>query len=49
MKKGIGSADPIIGIIHPTSMIIEMHNPDLDAIALQIEEKLINVMDRMKG
>jgi uncharacterized protein (DUF302 family) len=39
----------IIGMIHSTSMIIEMYNLDLDAIALQIEEKLINVMDSMKG
>jgi len=38
----------IIGMIRPTSMIIEMHNHDLDAIALQIEEKLTNVMDSMK-
>ena len=39
----------VVGMIRPTSMILEMHNPDLDEIALQIEEKLISVMDGMKS
>jgi uncharacterized protein (DUF302 family) len=37
----------VVGMIRPTSMIIDMHNPDLDGIAQQIEEKLISVMDSM--
>ena len=43
-KDGMG----IVGMIRPTSMIIEMHDPDLDEIALQIEGKLKKVMDSMK-
>ena len=38
----------VIGMIRPTSLIADMKDPVLDGMALQIEEKLIRVMDSMK-